>query len=134
MSYHAVVLIVGIALRDLSITEIGNYVSELAIVKIGIGLASADFCGRIYAVKLQARLYIIQLALFVIGDGRVVIILVISQLALVEAYQPAVYVISIGGSASVYVIVEAVKLSVGGIRILVCCLLRSSVYSIAYLL
>ena len=134
MPCNAVVLIVGIGLRELSITELGSYVSEPSIIKVVVGLASADFCGRIYAVKLQARLYIIQLALFVIGDGRVVIILVISQLALVEAYQPAVYVVSIGGSASVYVIVEAVKLSVGGIRILVCCLLRSSVYSIAYLL
>ena len=69
MSYYAVVLIVGIALRDLCVTEIGNYVSELAVVKIGIGLASADFCGRIYAVKLQARLYLILLSLFVVGDG-----------------------------------------------------------------
>ena len=69
MPCNAVVLIVGIGLRELSITELGSYVSEPSIIKVVVGLASADFCGRIYAVKLQARLYLILLSLFVVGDG-----------------------------------------------------------------
>ena len=69
MPCNAVVLIVGIGLRELSITELGSYVSDPSIIKVVVGLASAYACGRIYAVKLQARLYLILLSLFVVGDG-----------------------------------------------------------------